>query len=1753
MPRIDLSGNLRHNRIFSKLKTIIFDLAGSDLSELDHVSTFLELGFDSLFLIQMSTAMKGALGVDIAFRQLIEETDTFEDLVHYLDEHLSESHDLFSQGEMADENILEDAIELDPVQEIINEGSSKKISTAMTVPSFKEGNSGMATLISQQLELMSHQLEVLRQQGHAFPQAVQKSSLPLKGNSQRTLSDSSLLATVEQKKSNPRKSKPFGAIARITREKTEDLSSIQQQWLDDFVRRYNKRTIGSKEYGEMHRPHMADPRVVTGFKSKIKNLIYPIVVDRTEGCHIWDVDGNEYVDALNGFGSNFFGYRHPKITQAVVDQLWRGAEIGPQSPIVGHLAKTICNFTGLERAAFCNTGSEAVMGAMRMARTVTGRGLIAIFNGAYHGIFDEVLVRGTKNLRSVPAAPGILPSSVENVLVLDYGTDEALNILRERASELAAVMIEPIQSRRPDLRPREFLHAVRQITEESGSAFIFDEVVTGFRLGPGGAQQYYNIQADIATYGKIIGGGMPIGVMAGKARFMDALDGGAWSYGDDSVPEASVTYFAGTFVRHPAAIAACQAAMEILHDGGQAIYSRLTDQTTRLGSTLNNYFEQVGAPLKVEWFSSWFRITPTKHVPYGELLFYLMRQKGVHIYDGFPCFLTMAHTDPDVDFMISACQESLRELQDIGLVPRLSQIAYSTQKNHEAPTSPLESPLSQRFSLTEAQTEIWLASQMSDMASCAYNEPFMLSLHGPLNLEALQNAIQETLYRHDALHVRFDHHEPFQRQTTPEPISLPFLDLSLSDAIIQQTKLTDIFCQSGSMAFNLSDGPLVRVQIVRLHAEDHRVLFAGHHIICDGWSWNIILKEIGFLYSAMVQRRSYELSSAASFRNYVENEIQSQSSDKAEQAYAYWMNEFKELPAPLALPIDRARPGVKTYNGATVIHIFNSTFYRAVKEAAMRQKASLFSMTFAAFNILLARLCNQSDMVASVPTAGQLIAGIETLVGHCVNLLPVRSRVDPAMSFQEFLVATTKKILEAYDHQDCTLGGIVKRLQFPRDPSRLPLVEVNFNLDRDGAEMKFQGLRATAEQTPKQAVNFDLFFNLNEVDGQLRVDLDYNSDLFDETTIQRWVLSYARILDGIVETPEQPIGQLPLLSEVERRQLLVEWNKTDQLRDPNQNVLQLLEEQVVERPAAVAVVCGKKQVTYRELNHQANQLAHYLKKKGVGSAGRVGLSVDRSCEMIVGLLGILKAGGAYVPLDPTYPHERLAFILGDAELKVLVTQASLKAQLHELTVQVVCLDTDWEQIIQESQDNFHLAPTADSLAYVMYTSGSTGKPKGVEISHGAFVNLLQAMCCEVKLTTEDRWLAVTTIAFDIAGLEIFGPLIVGGQTHLVSWDEALDGRKLRERLHESNATVMQATPATWRMLVDADWEGTEGLTILCGGAELSRGLAELLLPRGKAVWNLYGPTETTIWSAAHRVEAVTSIIPIGQSIANTQLYVLDEFLEVLPIGVPGELYIGGKGLARGYRGRPDLTEERFIRNPFKDSEGVRLYRTGDKARLLPDGTMEFLGRVDHQVKVRGFRIELGEIEVVLGQHSAVKECVVVGQKDADGELSQLVAYVVTTGDEAVGSRGQDFRRFLVNTLPEYMIPTEFVALDEFPLTPNGKIDRNALPRVDQIPCSKVEVRAAQTSTEAKLVDIWDDILEDKQIGIDENFFELGGHSLMAAKMANRVREIFMIDLALMTVFEYPTIEELAKFIDQKKLNECDEQELRDLLEELEST
>lgn len=1586
----------RRRDVADSLKTLFHDLSGIETAALDESATFLELGFDSLFLTQVSQLIQSKYSVTVAFRQMLDELSTIETLAEYIEEKLPANFEPIAVAEV---------VPSPPEAAVLPSLNGAKISVVEPAiesnGKFSMPENMIERVIQQQLAAMSQlaaqQLDVLRKGA---------SDVPSSGAANKV----SATTTVEAMPTKPmiktpqraspsteeKKEKPFTPFKPVEKGRGGTLTPRQQAALNQLIERFTARTRKSKAMTEKYRPVLADPRAAAGFRLQWKELVYPIIVEKSAGSKLWDVDGNQYVDILNGFGVTLFGHTPDFVTKAVEEQLRRGYEIGPMSSLAGEVAGLICELTGNDRVTFCNTGSEAVQGAIRLARTVTGRKLVVTFAGSYHGGFDEVLVRSNNAdgfIRTAPVAPGIPQESVDNILVLDYGTPEALQVLREHAHEIAAVLVEPVQSRHPNLQPVEFLKEVRELTRQAGAALIFDEVVTGFRSHPGGAQALFGIRADLVTYGKVLGGGMPIGILSGKSKFMDALDGGRWNFGDNSVPESGVTFYAGTFFRHPLALAAAHASLTHLKEKGPELQQQLAEKTARLVARINHCFEKNHIPVTVENFASIFYLHFPAEERFASLFYYLMREKDVHLLENYPCFLTTAHSEDDLEFVARAFEESVAEMQKCGFFPEPFE-----ESNAETINVTLENDVKQ-VRLTEAQKEIWYASQLGDEAALAYNDSVVAHINGNLNVEALRKSLDMIVVRHEALRTTFHSSGEYQQIAPSGKMDVPLVDFSALPETEKDNKLAELLKSEARENFDL-EGSLTRVKLVKLKDDLHILIFVAHHIICDGWSFAVLLAELCELYSAEMSGAQANLSEAARFSDFAKWDADKMFGEEGKAAEKYWLEQFAASPAPLDLPYDRPRPSNKTFAADVESFILDESLYKDLKRLGAKNGATLFATMLAGFNILLNRLSGQSDLVVAVPAAGQSVIGEERLVGHCSNLLPIRSKVKPEESFAEYLKRTKNSVLDAYDHQNYTYGLLVQRLALPRDPSRSPLLSAMFNMDRSGFKgLNPGGLQLEITTNRKAYATFDIYFNMLETDKGIVIDCEYNSDLFDASSIRRWLAHYRTILEGAVADSEKAVSRLPLLGDAERNQHLIEWNATTRDYPRERCVHQLFEEQVKRTPDSIAVVAEGETLTYSELNLKANQLANYLRRIGVGRESLVGLCVDRSLDMMIGLLGIMKSGAAYVPIDPAFPSERVKAILDDSGVQTIVTQAHLAFDLRAHVRQVLCIDIEWDEVAAKGEETPETETTPNSLAYVIYTSGSTGKPKGVQVEHRAFVNLLCSMKNEPGMSDRDVLLAVTTLSFDIAGLELFLPLIAGAKVIIASREVASDGNALTALIESTRATMMQATPATWRLLLEAGWKGGEAFKILCGGEALPRDLANELISRSGSLWNMYGPTETTIWSSICRIDSTDEPVFLGVPVANTQLYVLDENLELLPSGVAGELHIGGDGLARGYFNHSELTAAKFIPNPFV-SGGAKLYKTGDLVRRKEDGNIEFLGRIDHQVKVRGYRIELGEIESALLEHPAVENAVVVVREDSPGN-KRLAAYVVPTAGQGV--------------------------------------------------------------------------------------------------------------------------------------------------------
>jgi amino acid adenylation domain-containing protein len=1060
--------------------------------------------------------------------------------------------------------------------------------------------------------------------------------------------------------------------------------------------------------------------------------------------------------------------------------------------------------------------------------------------------------------------------------------------------------------------------------------------------------------------------------------------------------------------------------------------------------------------------------------------------------------------------------------------------------------------------LSFAQEQLWFLDQVLPDTP-TYNIAEILRLRGRLELAALERSLSELLARHEGLRTTFaaDSNEPFQVIQPPQPVRLSVIDLKDSPEPERLQEACRLANEEARRPFALSTGPLIRFQVIRLYEEDWVLGIHMHHIIADGWSIGVMTSELGELYRAFVQGRAAMLPGLpvqyADFAQWQRGWLEG---GACMQHLAYWKEKLADAPELLTLPGDRPRPAALSFRGGYQSFVVPRTLADELQSLGRREGATLFMTLLAVFDVLLLAYTDQEDLVVGSPVAGRNLVEIENIIGFFVNMVVLRTDVSGNPSFRELLRRTRETATNAFAHQEAPFEKLVEALRPARTSSYNPLFQVALILQNaPGEELELPGLALSRLPVGTGTSKFDLtLFASDKADG-LHLGIEYSSDLFDDATIRRMLGHLHQLIQGAVANPGCQIRRLPLLTEIERHQLLVGWN--DEARRDYRSedcIHELFEAQVQRTPEVVALIDGQRRFTYRELNRRANQVAVHLRMSGVGPEVLVGVCLERSAEMVIALLGTLKAGGAYVPVDPDYPKDRVAFMLEDTQAAVVLTQRSLVLGLPPSQAQVICIDELKRD--QEGEDTPNAGRNANptNLAYVIYTSGSTGKPKGAMNEHRGVVNRLLWMQEQYQLTAADVVMQKTPFSFDVSVWEFFWPLLAGARLVIAKPGGHKDPRYLIELINECRVTTIHFVPPMLRtFLAEPGVESCRSLRqVVCSGEALPFDLQESFFEKlPAALHNLYGPTEAAVdvthWTCQR--DSPLRIVPIGRPVANTQTYILDARLQPVPIGVPGELHLGGVQVGRGYLHRPELTTEKFIPDPFRREPGARLYKTGDLCRYLADGNIEYLDRLDHQVKIRGFRIELGEIESVLCEHAAVREAAVLARESTPGN-KQLVAYLIVNGQTPTV---KELREHLKQQVPDYMVPAAFVFLEKLPLTHNGKIDRKALPEPEkQSPELAAAYVAPRNETESMLAEIWLQVLQVERVGIHDNFFELGGHSLLVLRVVSRIRQQFGFDLPLPLVFETPNIAELAVKLSDLQIANSDRDELARLVEEIES-
>jgi amino acid adenylation domain-containing protein/non-ribosomal peptide synthase protein (TIGR01720 family) len=1684
-PRTTVSGAASPPRLaglVDKLREMSQSLTGIDVAEIDPERNVFELGFDSITLMRLRQGITKVYGLQIAMSEL-SKLESLSMIAGFLDANLP--------AEPVAAPSLPAASAPSPALAAAQPAAVSAFTNAAPV-----ANSELGAIFAKQLELMAKQIELLSRSGASEGIAAAASRAPAPAPAQAKVEPPQRTAS---KAAAPVALPSFKKLGETPKARVSDQ---QQQEIQALIDDYGIKTRRSKEMTQEYRSVFANIRNVAGFRPEWKELIYQIIVDHAAGSRFTDIDGRDYLDITMGFGVYLFGHRPDFIESAVSRSLERGAPIGPMCADAGEVARRIHELTGVDRVAFFNTGSEAVMSAIRLARTVTKRPKVVMFAGSYHGHTDNLLATG-HGTETLPMIPGTPESMVQETCVLPYGEDESLEFIEAHGHELAAILVEPVQSRRPEYQPAEFLKKLREVTARAGIALIFDEVILGFRVHPGGAQAYFGVQADMVTYGKTIGGGMPIGIVAGKSKFLDAIDGGMWRYGDDSTPPAENTFIAGTFNHHPLAMAAALAVLKRFEIEGPALHEQLNRRTAELAKRLNDVFDREGVPIKVVHFGSLFRF---KMSGQWELFCYYMLTRGVYIWEGRNCFLSTAHSDADLDFLVRAAAESVADMRAAGAasVPSAAGRVEPSKASHQ-------------FPLTTAQHRMYAMCQ-SPGAELAYHVPIAMVLEGLLNEARVREAVHQLGRRHEALRTSFKLEGDGLVQVVHPEVNLALEHVSVDPG--DNDAIDDAIARF-IRPFDLGQAPLVRIGLGGLADGRHLLIFDAQHIIFDGMSVTVFVEDFLRIYSGEALPPP-----ASSYHSYVEREQVYLLSADCARDEAYWLGQLGGERRLRSLPLDRPRPARQSFAGLKIYRRIDSALTRELKSLARRRGTTLNIVLLAAHFTLLHKLTGADDIIVGCPTDGRLDEDLRSVVGMFIHTFALRARLSASTTVAQLFDELKQRTLEGQDHARYPYEVLVEKLGGKRDMNRNPLFDTVFVYENlETATIAAGDLTLTGHDVRKRGSVVDLAWDIAEADSALNMSLEFDTDIFEQGTVEGFIDRYVSILRTFAQAPaDMALHAIESVTPAEH-QLLRAFNDTKQ-EVARTTVAQLFEAQAARDSSAAALVCDGTTLSYGELNERANRLAHHLIASFGAGRGLneqlVGIALPRSIDMVVAVLATLKSGGAYLPLDPMYPKARLAAMIADAKPVVVLTANAVVAsglvdrggEDGSRSDDVVVLDAPatldaltHEPIANPSEAVRSLRP--DSPAYVIYTSGSTGTPKGVVLEHHALTNYVT---WAAQTYTQGRPLAFplfTTLAFDLTVTSLFVPLTTGGRIVVYADDPAVP--EVLRVFGEGVVDVVKLTPSHLSMIAHLDLRATSIRTLIVGGEDLKTELCRRIDERfdGQvAIFNEYGPTEAAVGCMIHRFDPERdhqTSVPIGVPVANARIYVLDGLQALAPIGAVGELYVAGDGLARGYLGRPELTAERFVPDPFSSEPAARMYRTGDLARRRADGIVEYHGRTDHQVKIRGFRVELGDVEAALVSLDTIAEAAVIAHPDASGSL-QLVAYIVTSG----GVQGVDtapLRRQLELRLPGYMVPAVFIVLDRLPLSSNGKLDRGALPSPDQgMAGTGVVYEAPRDDVEKALAEVWQGVLGREQVSIHDNFFDLGGDSIKALQVVMRLQQ-----------------------------------------------
>lgn len=1683
------AGDMMNQTIFDRIASEMTQIFALSADALDPKVNLFELGLDSLMLLKLGQRLEGIYGVTVEMGYFFRELNTLEKIVAFVEKNSAGEKSAAPESSSAPSHATNDA------PAAANATTRARTSQAEPVRSEQRATdpaalAGLNGLFAQQIDTM---LAVFRQQMAALipggataapalsaPSAVPMPTLTGMGDAGNARPATAPAAGTGKVVLTAEEQETIRSIQRNVRGlklEADTFSPEQEAFVRGLLQRHVARTRKSREMMRDCRDVLADWKSTLSFRLSLKDAAYPIISAGSANGHIRDVDGNDLIDIALGMGVHFPGHRNPVILEAVRRQMEEGYELGPQCDLTGRAARGVSRLTGCARVAFSNTGSEAVMMALRLARAHTGRKTIVMFSGSYHGIFDGVVAMRHGEEDAVALSPGTPQGMVEDLKILDYGTDESLRRIEALAAagNLAAVLVEPVQSRRPSLQPQTYLRKLRRLTREHGVVLIFDEMVTGFRIAPGGAQAHFGIRADLAVYGKIIGGGMPIGVVAGQAAILDHIDGGAWDYGDGSVPGAEMIVFGGTFCRHPLAMASVCAVAEWFEENGTALHDRANERTEALADRLNLWFQQEQVPLRMSWFGSQFkfdtygRYSPLLQPVELDLLYLLMLEQGVYTWERRTCFLSAQHTDEDVAAIERAVRASVLALRAGG---------FEFKGGGPALFRPLAS-VERRL----------LAEMERGGRQDAYHMPGAWIVEGALEAERLEIAFGTVIKRHDSLRTSYRMvNGEYVARVDEEPAF--FLERIDGAGRTPEQMVRDF-----QRPFELARAPLLRAGLATLDNGRSLLLIDGLHLVLDGISLATLVQDL----QAAHEDRPLS-AQPASYAEYVTAMQAYAGSQEEAHLLEAWQTYLADAPEPV-IPADFATgaDGVTQEQAGHVRLEVDAAQTAALRELGKAAGASLFMLLSGGYAKLLHTISGQRDIVLSTVAAGRPGSRFSETVGMFVNTLALRLRPEPERSVRQYLASVREACTFAYGHQELPFETLAAQ-----GLGQLVRTMITYE-NADGRELHLAGCAMRQVTADIAGAMFPLSLDVIETGGVLHLDFEFDPGVLERATVVRWAGWLRNILAGFVRDPEQPLETLRPFAEAEA-EMTLRFGRGTQTDIPTHNLAQAFLEQTALSPERTAVVAPDGEFSFRALAAAAARIADVLRAETPCPRRPVAICLERSRLFPAAVFGVLQAGGHYIPLAPDTPPARARAILHAAGAAALLTSRALAAQCADWGAPLLEVDTILADAVSDTNASEIAQTSPDDPAYILFTSGSTGTPKGVVIPQRAVLNLAGWLRREIYAplggAIQEGMLA--HFVFDVSVQHLFGALLCGNTLHILAEHLAADGPSLRRYAQERQLDLLDMTPSQF-LILSAGGEQAEFSPVrhLNFGAEaLPRPVVQAFFRnprnRGVRVCNMYGPTETCVQSTWAEVTSAAAddprALPIGRPIDNTVAYVLDDRGRPLPAGLFGDLWIGGAGLALGYLGDPAQTAAAFVETAFG-----RLYKTGDRARWRADGQLEFAGRSDAQLKILGHRIEPGEIEEVALRLPGLRQAAVVA---AGAEPRRFLAlYYAPQVD------GAALRRHLEQALPPYMIPAQRIGLDALPLTPGGKIDRRALPAPQGLsPRQSAGARRTLSAAEEQMLGIWQSVLQQDAIDPDEHFLEAGGDSVKALQIVARLLE-----------------------------------------------